>query len=863
MTIAEPRQFQRAPRLPPLVEPRRRLVELLDQASGSPLTIVRAPGGGGKTALLAGWARERARAGYWVTVDSAWSSRLAFWQHVIGIGIDTGSIPGDSLLADLVMSDHVEPVLRSSLARGFAAIGEPILVVVDDYQYVTDAAVHDDIHHILTGETPLRMLLATRSRSELEDPRWTARLGTTIIGPGDLLLDREEIADAAGRAGYADAATRLADALGGWPLATQGALVELAAGRARDVEDAIARVGGGGLDRLLADFDGSPYLGVLLRTSIATRFTARLAVELAGSEAMTHLERAEREGLGTWDPSGTPPTFSYQPVLRAALETELLRRFPGEVAGLRRSYAAERDAADDPITAMRQYAALDDWDAVAGVVRRHYVQITRVFPAEMRQILEGARRSDLGRHPVLLVLLAIQRNADARTRTDAILDLAQLAIAAGKARVGLGNPVDRLWVRSAMLGAQRLGGQYDQALETARGILDQIDRLGPDERHEVRDLLPTLLFQAATTFNFVGQQTHALALRSDIDRALRSGGTAWTQMHAESLEQIILATRGEHDALEPRLETMRLRTRPHGWRGTYPATGYHLAEAYLALESFDAPAALRQLDELARHEPTIEEWPMIARVRGLAALVAGDAFAGLGRLSRDIAAHDHRPRTSRAMAAMLALTRVDLLLATGEPHRARRSLEGSRHDPVLALGASRVFLALGQTDRAIAAASPIAWAEQLVPRAQSEAFLVLAIAARRAGRVDDARLAVERAVALLDGHHLRRPLAMVPHEELREILAMTGIDVDAYISDVPSVMPPFVSAASLTERELAVLAGLEHHARVEDLAASLYVSPNTVKTQLRSIYRKLRVSSREEALSVAHLRGLLDGDDAP
>lgn len=860
MTITEPSRFRHAPRLPPLVEPRARLVALLDDAVRNPLTLVRAPGGGGKTTLLASWAQARARThpGYWVTADPSSATRFAFWQHVIAVGLESGSIPPTSILADLVMSDHVEPVLRSSLTRGFAVLDEPLLLVIDDYHHVTDPAVHEDLHHILVGAPRLHVLLATRSRSELEDPERTSRLATTIIGPGELLLDAEEIAAAAARAGRRDAADQLAAALGGWPLATQGALVELSAGRAKDVHDAIARVGGAGLDRLLADLSGSAYLDVLLRTSIATRFTAGLAAELAGGDAAMYLSRAEREGFGTWDPSGAAPTFSYQPVLRAALEEELLHRFPHEIPRLRRAYAAERDRAGDPLAAMRQYAAIDDWDAIAAVVRRHYVQITRVYHAETRELLEKARRVDLGRHPVLLVLLAIQRNADARSRTDAILDLVQLAIAAGRSRIGSGGRVDRLWLQSAMLGAQRLGGHYDQAVETAQGLLDLIRQLDEQELGEVGDLLPTVLTQSAATFHFAGQPSRALALGDEIEVALRTGGSAWTETHAQSLELVITALRGDHDVLVPGLERMRGRSRPHGWRGTYPAAGYHLAEAFLALEAFDAGSALRELEQLSRHEATIEEWPVLARVRGLASLVAGDAFRGLGRLVRDLAAHEHRPRPSRAMAGLLVLTRLDLLLANGEPYRAHRSLERARRDPNLALGAARVFLALGQTDRAIAAAAPVAWADEPRPRAQAEAFLVLGIAASRTGRADDARVAAERALGILDSHRLRLPLLTVPRDELSGILSLAGVDPDALLAGVPDVMPSFVSAAALTERELAVLANLEIHARVEDLAASLYVSPNTVKTQLRSVYRKLGVSSREEALTVAHLRGLLD-----
>lgn len=61
----------------------------------------------------------------------------------------------------------------------------------------------------------------------------------------------------------------------------------------------------------------------------------------------------------------------------------------------------------------------------------------------------------------------------------------------------------------------------------------------------------------------------------------------------------------------------------------------------------------------------------------------------------------------------------------------------------------------------------------------------------------------------------------------------------------------------LTEREVEVVRGLSHHMSRRDLAEALYVSPNTLKSQLRSIYRKLGVTSREEAIHEAVLRGLI------
>ena len=43
------------------------------------------------------------------------------------------------------------------------------------------------------------------------------------------------------------------------------------------------------------------------------------------------------------------------------------------------------------------------------------------------------------------------------------------------------------------------------------------------------------------------------------------------------------------------------------------------------------------------------------------------------------------------------------------------------------------------------------------------------------------------------------------------------------------------------------------------MAESLYVAPSTVRTQIKSIYRKLGVSSRSEAMARVRELGLLGG----
>ena len=60
----------------------------------------------------------------------------------------------------------------------------------------------------------------------------------------------------------------------------------------------------------------------------------------------------------------------------------------------------------------------------------------------------------------------------------------------------------------------------------------------------------------------------------------------------------------------------------------------------------------------------------------------------------------------------------------------------------------------------------------------------------------------------------------------------------------------------LTGRELVVLTHLADGVTLEQIARELWVSRNTVKSQVRSLYRKIGVSNRVEALAWAESVGL-------
>ncbi|MGN8244438.1 LuxR C-terminal-related transcriptional regulator [Cellulomonas soli] len=60
----------------------------------------------------------------------------------------------------------------------------------------------------------------------------------------------------------------------------------------------------------------------------------------------------------------------------------------------------------------------------------------------------------------------------------------------------------------------------------------------------------------------------------------------------------------------------------------------------------------------------------------------------------------------------------------------------------------------------------------------------------------------------------------------------------------------------LTRRERVVLAELTEDVTLEEIATRLFVTRNTVKSQVRSVYRKIGVSTRAEAVAWAAAHGI-------
>src|SRR5215218_8537399 len=73
----------RPPELPADFVPRSRVHQRLTAGWGSPLMLVCAPAGFGKTTALAGWLRERGRPSVWVSLDEHDSDLVSFTRVLV------------------------------------------------------------------------------------------------------------------------------------------------------------------------------------------------------------------------------------------------------------------------------------------------------------------------------------------------------------------------------------------------------------------------------------------------------------------------------------------------------------------------------------------------------------------------------------------------------------------------------------------------------------------------------------------------------------------------------------------------------------------------------------------------------------
>lgn len=120
----------------------------------------------------------------------------------------------------------------------------------------------------------------------------------------------------------------------------------------------------------------------------------------------------------------------------------------------------------------------------------------------------------------------------------------------------------------------------------------------------------------------------------------------------------------------------------------------------------------------------------------------------------------------------------------------------------------------------------------------------------------------DRALVAMASSGSRAPLRLVPPGTLAGLTAraLTRAHGDEVTRILTRIAETTDGQARLIEplshRELLVLAEVEKGSTVASIATTLFISPNTVKTHLRRLYRKLGVTSRADAIRKAKSLGL-------
>jgi LuxR family maltose regulon positive regulatory protein len=723
-----------AARRGPLVDRERLLARLA--GAGTPVVVIEAPVGFGKSTLLAQWratAEDRFAA---VALGAHHNDPVLLIAAIAGAAAEVTEVP-DDVFAALHGSDPAVLGAVPRLQKALARAPGPVILALDDVHALTDPmalAVIAALARDVPGGT--RLVLATRRRPEAGLGRLRANRRLTELSARDLAMTRLEASamlEACGLSLRPDSVELLVEHTDGWPAALYLAALTLAASEDPD----LAAADFTGDYRIVADYFreellpgfGADQLDFLTRSSVLDELSADACDAVLATEGSGAMLRRIARSNSLLRPLDTKDrSYRCHALLREMLGSELGRLDPSEGRGLHARAARWYGDRGDHEHAVPHAIASGDVEAAGALIWSHttgHAGFGRTIT--LSRWLDGFTATEIEATPTLC-----------------------LARAACGLSAGDGAEVEH-WTGLALA-----------LLEGRKGAADRRLRI------------------TAAAIRASGAAREGLApARRDVREAfaLLDGESPWRAL-CRLIEGVSLHLCGEeHESARRALEDGARR----GANGAPALEALCLAQlALLALDDGDVDEAVR-LTERAVHGARLyglDHQPACALVFGVGALVE----AGRGRA--DAAARDVR-------------TTLGLL--------------GSLHEMS-------------------------AWYE-------SETRIVLARALVRLEDVGGARAQLAEA-----GRMLRRtPDAPV----LREWVALASGEVDQ--ASASGRWP-------LSPAELRLLHYLPTHLTFRDVADELFVSANTVKSQARSIYRKLGVSSRASAVAHARAAGLLPPD---
>ena len=207
-------------------------------------------------------------------------------------------------------------------------------------------------------------------------------------------------------------------------------------------------------------------------------------------------------------------------------------------------------------------------------------------------------------------------------------------------------------------------------------------------------------------------------------------------------------------------------------------------------------------------------------------------------------------------SALAPMAEAEARLSLGQPGRAKAILDTLPAHPSVRVMRAQAHYALGNVTDALDEAMTAKWSSAAGPSARVHAAVLCLMCHVSVGASPDVVAEAKKAVdELITLYRLDRAWAFVDDDaRMRLVDAFPDLAVQFRR---PAIYPVPVLQDPLSPRETAVLTAIAHGASVETAARELFVSANTVRTQLKAVYRKLGVKTRADAIAVASRRGLI------
>lgn len=820
------------PRGPNRLLDRPRLYASLDTAA--PITVIAAPTGSGKSALLTGWANTCADDLVWLdaTRDGAvWLDRLV------------------EMLASL------DPDAGTDVRAALRQLRRPLVLVVDDADEL-DPGLMAMVLDELDAAPLLRLVVAGRDLRILRTEHVLMRYDQVVVPAADLdftvaetfellhghgITDHDEVIHLIRTLSGGHAAVLRATivALDGMPHAEPAPVTEritaLAAATVLRAEDALDD--DPALRRFLAD------------TAVIDRLEPALATALTEiDDVRPLLDRVVQLGLGAWLDA---QTFTYSGAARMVLRAAARNDDPARVERLSATATRWLRECGQLSRAFRLAMENGDHAAAETQLRDGLLALLLQDRDDTQALLETVPRAILLRHPRLAFHLALLYNTKRQRRTQ-VIELLRITLAGLRQRPAERSLLDRAHDAAMASTCLRGLGRAELGGEPARAAVALLSQLSLAERAQYRRTLPVAVAHCGLGLLYAGDHQEGLDVLDTAAGHAAAGTTG--RLLGLSLAAGARAILGQIREAAVAVATIRAAT----WSRsifTNGATLLYLAEALIAVEAGDldtAVTAVRQAREIDRY--TAEHWELLTYVEGMVDVIGGQPLLAVERIDIERAL-PHNPAGGPLLSGLLTATRATAQLASGAPTEALAMLDDATTATVAgAIARGRVLLAMDRPDETLAALGRAEQHRHLSIRQRAE-HAALHLAAGLRLSTEHAAKEARRLVAITSVHGLVTPLTLLPASDLAAVLDVVGPASAGPterstrpLHSLRSVLNP-TTLVRLTPREAAVFDLLVETASTAQIATTLYVSVSTVKSQLNSIYRKLGVNSREQALA--------------